>query len=260
MKPRYEIHSLSMSDVVEPPVAEPVGAAAQLDQQDLSARALFSATELPTPARLDVEFGRSLPQDKFDEYQQRYREAFADQVRQIAKDLNRSLAQQPSQDITSAFANLTLQNGAHPRDAWNTPLHIERTGWNQGSNHYFVVRSAGPDRQFDTSDDLTVYVQVTYYPGHFASVVTQPGQAGSLDLRIEHDRGPFNGLAEVAGSVSDPTGAFVAGSTITLRLLSTQGPRPAPADAAGQFSLPGLPAGRHQFRARPPFFQRVARH
>jgi len=61
MKPRYEIHSLSMADVVEPPVPQPIGAAAQQDQQNLAARALFSATELAAPARLDVEFGRSLP-------------------------------------------------------------------------------------------------------------------------------------------------------------------------------------------------------
>jgi uncharacterized protein YfaS (alpha-2-macroglobulin family) len=259
MKPRYEIHSLSMSDVVEPPVAEPAGAAAQQDRQNLAARALFSATELAAPARLDVEFGRSLPQDKFDEYQQRYREAFTDQIRRLAEDLNRSLAQQPNQDLTSAFANLTQQNGTHPRDAWNTPLRIERTNWNQGSNRTFVVRSAGPDRQFDTSDDLTVYVQVTDYPGRSASVVTQPGHRGSLDLRIEHDRGPFNGLAEVAGSVSDPTGAVVAGSTITLRLLSTQNTRTARADAAGQFSLPGLPAGRYEVRISSPGFELLTR-
>jgi hypothetical protein len=259
MKPRYEIHSLSMSDVVEPPVAEPAGAAAQQDRQNLAARALFSATELAAPARLDVEFGRSLPQDKFDEYQQRYREAFTDQIRRLAEDLNRSLAQQPNQDLTSAFANLTQQNGTHPRDAWNTPLRIERTNWNQGSNRTFVVRSAGPDRQFDTSDDLTVYVQVTDYPGRSASVVTQPGHRGSLDLRIEHDRGPFNGLAEVAGSVSDPTGAVVAGSTITLRLLSTQNTRTARANAAGQFSLPGLPAGRYEVRISSPGFELLTR-
>src|ERR1035441_2720807 len=84
MKPRYEIHSLSMSDVVGPPVAEPVGAAAQLDRQNLAARALFSATEMAAPARLDVEFGRSLPQDKFDEYQLRYRDAITGKVPALA--------------------------------------------------------------------------------------------------------------------------------------------------------------------------------
>src|SRR6202041_3182679 len=62
MKPRYEIHSLSMSSVIDcddSPAAQ--------EQQNLAARALFSATEMATPARLDVEFGRSLPEEKFGE-------------------------------------------------------------------------------------------------------------------------------------------------------------------------------------------------
>ncbi len=84
MKPRYEIHSLSMSDVVEPDES-------RNDQHDLAARALFSATEIARPTRLDTEFGRSLPQDKFGEYQQRYRDAFIDQIRQIAAKLNVNL-------------------------------------------------------------------------------------------------------------------------------------------------------------------------
>ncbi len=40
MKPRYEIHSLGMPDVVEPVPA------AQAEQRDRAARALFSATEM----------------------------------------------------------------------------------------------------------------------------------------------------------------------------------------------------------------------
>ncbi len=61
MKPRYEIHSLSMSDVVEP-----AGGSGhdEEEQHNLAARALFSATEMTNPAKLDTEFGRSLPQDK----------------------------------------------------------------------------------------------------------------------------------------------------------------------------------------------------
>ena len=129
----------------------------------------------------------------------------------------------------------------------------------QGNSRFFLVRSAGPDRQFDTPTTSSVYVQVTDYPDRSASVVPQPGQRGSLDLRIEHDRGPFNGLAEVAGTVSDPTGAVVPGATITLRLLSTQDTRTARANAAGQFSLPGLPAGRYQVRISSPGFELLTR-
>ena len=78
MKPRYEIHSLSMNDMVQPAMDS------QAEQQNLGARALFSATEIANVARVDVEFGRALPQDKFEEYQQRYRDAFENQVSQLA--------------------------------------------------------------------------------------------------------------------------------------------------------------------------------
>ena len=39
-----------------------------------------------------------------------------------------------------------------------------------------------------------------------------------IDVQIEHDRGPFNGLAEIAGRVLDITGGRVAtGATVTVR-------------------------------------------
>jgi hypothetical protein len=56
MKPRYEIHSLSMIDAVEEQVA------AQNGPNQLAVQALFSATQIAHPAKLDVAFGRNLPQ------------------------------------------------------------------------------------------------------------------------------------------------------------------------------------------------------
>ncbi len=250
MKPRYEIHSLSMSDVV----TEPVGAAAQEDQQNLAARALFSATEMANPSRLDVEFGRSLPQDKFAEYQQRYREAFSNRVSKITKAHARI-----SETSTENGAMITLADGTRPRDAWDTPLRIEPTNFSQGNSRFFLVRSAGPDHQFYTPDDLVTYIRVTFDRNPSAGIVGQPGQGGSFDLHIEHDRGPFNGLGEVTGTVSDPSGAIVPGATIALRLLSTQDARIARANAAGQFSLAGLPGGRYEVRISSPGFETLTR-
>jgi len=97
MNPATRIHSLSIPSVIEPADA-PHG-----DQQDLDARALFSATEMVAPAKLDTEFGRILPQDKYFEYQQRYRAAFLDQVRELAAKL--------SEDLRKGSASLTF----HPR-------------------------------------------------------------------------------------------------------------------------------------------------
>ena len=250
MKPRYEIHSLSMSDVVEP-VDE-----SHNDQHDRAARALFSATEMANPTKLDTEFGRSLPQDKFATYQQRYREAFIDQIRQLAAKLNVDLNKNSAgEDVPNAFANLRLDNGSRPRDAWNTPFRIEAIGWNPGRDGFYRVRSAGPDRQFNDRDDLTCYIEE-----RSGSVVSQPGQiAGSLDLKIEHDRGPFNGSAEVTGTVTDQTGATIPGATITLHQISTRGTRSTRSNAAGQFDLASLPAGRYQIEISMPGFQALSR-
>jgi A-macroglobulin TED domain/Alpha-2-macroglobulin family/Carboxypeptidase regulatory-like domain/A-macroglobulin receptor binding domain/MG2 domain/Alpha-2-macroglobulin bait region domain len=249
MKPRYEIHSLSMSDAIEP-------VESRNDQHDLAARALFSATEIANPTKLDTEFGRSLPQDKFADYQQRYREAFIDQVRQLAEKLTATLSKNSSnEDITKAFTNLTLGNGAHPHDAWNTPFRIEQTGWSRGRDNFYRVRSAGPDGRFNSPDDLTVYLEQ-----RTGSVVSEPGSSsGTLDLKIEHDRGPVNTNAEVTGTVLDPTGATIPNATITLRLISSANTRTARSNATGQFSLAGLPAGRYRAEIASPGFHNISR-
>ena len=116
MQPRYEIHSLSMESVVEPVDSS--------QQQDLAARALFAATEMAHPAKLDTEFGRSLPQERYAEYEQRYRDAFIDQARELAATLTRRLEKQ--NDIMKAFADITAENDARSQDAWGIPLRIER--------------------------------------------------------------------------------------------------------------------------------------
>jgi len=229
MKPRYEIHSLSMSDVVEPQSPSPPALLHSRTGKPCRARALLR-TELAAPARLDVEFGRSLPQDKFDEYQQRY--AKPSPIRSAGSPKTSTGVWHNSLTRTSPAPLQTSRSRTEPTPA--TPGILR-----YASNAPTGTRAATAPSSFavpartasSTLDDLTVYVQVTDYPGRSASVVTQPGHRGSLDLRIEHDRGPFNGLAEVAGSVSDPTGAVVAGSTIPSacsRLRTPAPPAPTP--------------------------------
>ena len=96
------------------------------------------------------------------------------------------------------------------------PFRIEPVGWSQGRDRYYLVRSAGADRRFNSGDDLTIYIDA-----RSGNVVSQPGQSGgSVDLKIEHDRGPVNGNAEVTGTVTDATGAIVPGATISLHQIS----------------------------------------
>jgi uncharacterized protein YfaS (alpha-2-macroglobulin family) len=219
-----------MSDVVDSEDAP--------ESPNLAARALFSATEMANPAKVDIEFGRSLPQDKFQEYQERYRVAFENQVRELALKLDNLVPDRHSGgDIERAFAK--LQNGTTPRDAWNTPLGIEYRYWYRG-RHVYQMRSAGPDHIFNNADDLTWFVEE-----HPESAVRENGR-GLAGLRIEHDRGPNNGLAEIDGTVEDQTGAIVPGARVTLRELSKGDMRDTRSDANGQFVFAALPAGNYE--------------
>jgi len=230
MKPRYEIHSLSMDDAVDSKDAT--------GSQNLAARALFSATEMTNAAKIDIEFGRSLPQDKFEDYQQRYRAAFDAQVRRIAAKMSKKMGDKPSgADIVKAFA--AVEDGGAPRDSWGTPMSIEPTGWMGTGRSVYLVRSAGADRRIDSADDLADYIEV-----RTGSVVQKAGQGGTFALHIEHDRGPANELAEVTGTAEDQTGAVIPGATITLR-RSTGETRTTRSNAAGQFTFAGLPADRY---------------
>src|SRR5262249_32615504 len=149
MKPRYEIHSIGMPEVVEP-VAQ-----ARADQRDRAARALFAATEMVPRNRFETEFGRTVPQTKLWEYRQKYQDAFVTQVRGFAKN-------------TSALAK---RGAIGLRAAWGSEMRVEQPQWLGKTQHW--VRSAGPDKRFDTGDDLLAYVQA-----RTGRIVHDPAPAG----------------------------------------------------------------------------------
>ena len=217
LKPRYEIHSIGMSDVVEP-VEQPRAA-----QRDRAARALFAATEVVNPNKFETEAGRALPRDKYSAYWTRYRTRFLAQLHQISAQ---DLAKTGSMEF---------------RDAWDTKLRVDDVPWDPRHTHY-LLRSAGPDKRFDTGDDLAAYLEV-----RSRKIMDHP-ELKSFDLNIEHDHGPFNGLAEIAGSVMDQTGAVIPGAMAEVREISTGKIRRASTNATGQFDLAGLPTGDYEIQ------------
>jgi hypothetical protein len=247
MKPRYEIHSLSLPSAIEP-VEGRRGDPESGDRQDRAARALFSATEMAAPAKLDTEFGRSLPQEKYYEYQQRYRSVFNDQVRDLAAQLSQEIRKHQAAQDGAALDIPAMVNAARPRDSWNTPLRVEPAPWGRVSGVY-LVHSAGPDGAFNTRDDLVAYIEA-----RSGRLVGQQGSRGTLDIHVEHNRGPMNQRAEVSGTVVDASGAVVAGATIILRPLSTAIGRITHAGADGQFALAALPPGRYRVEISSPGF------
>jgi uncharacterized protein YfaS (alpha-2-macroglobulin family) len=236
MKPRYEIHSLSLPQIVEPMES------AQIEQRNRAARALFAATDIVSRNKFETEVGRDVPRTKEAEYARRYQAQFLAQTQRLAERLTRASEQDSeSGDLTRVFAKMKRAGGPDLRDAWGTDLRIERVPWSQ-DNRYYLVRSAGPDQRFGTGDDMTLYIQ-----SYSRNVLNQP-EAGDIRLNIEHERGPFNGLAAIVGTVTDQTGAKVPGATVEVHDASAgKGAiakiRTAKSDAHGDFYLSGVPAG-----------------
>jgi uncharacterized protein YfaS (alpha-2-macroglobulin family) len=216
LKPRYEIHSVGMPDVVA--------------GRDLAARALFAATEMVRTNRFETEAGRSAPMGKYGEYRQRYDRQFLALLRRMSPaDLHKPT-----------------------RDAWDNTMRVERSSWNMPQA--YTVQSAGPDKRFGTNDDLFTVVQIQN-----KLIVSPPvlGQ-GSIDVEVEHDRGPFNGFAEIVGHVVDATAAAVPEADITITGAIAQ-KRTAKSSADGRFTMSGLPPGRYQIEVSAPGFRLVRR-
>src|SRR5262249_16944181 len=154
MKPRYEIHSIGMSDIVEPVEK------AQVEQRDRAARALFSATEMVSANKFETEFGRVVPQAKYAEYSQRYHARFVAQAQKLAASISRAYANNPSEnDVKKIASRVIASGGAEVRDAWGTNVNIEPVNWT-AQNQFLLVRSAGPDKQLYTGDDQWAYLEV----------------------------------------------------------------------------------------------------
>jgi hypothetical protein len=234
MKPRYEIHSIGMSEIVEP-VEE-----SKVEQRNRAARALFSATEMVSPNKFETEFGRTVPMTKYQEYAGRYQAKFLAQVRQVAEDLGVAVRENSEKgDLTKVFARISTSRNPDFLDAWGTELRVEPVTWYRDKTHY-MVRSAGADHRFDSADDMAAYIEV-----RTGNIVGHPN-SGTIDLNIEHDRGPFNAFAEIVGTVTDPSGAVVPGASVNAREVSTGKTRTISANASGQFDLAGLAAGKYE--------------
>lgn len=245
MKPRYEIHSIGMPEIVEP--AE----RSQVEQHDRGARALFSATEIVTPNKFETKIGGDVPMTKYVEYMARYQARFQEQAFQLAADLDRAYMKNPDEgDPTHLYAKLAEVRGAKFRDAWGTSLTLEPVPWDS-TKQYYVLRSAGPDRIWNSGDDLQAYLWLEHKKSE------ERPQPGGIELNIEHNRGPFNGLAEIVGTVTDSTGAVMAAAKVELRDISTGGTRTTRTDATGQFSLSGLPAGEYEVKVAAAGFKTV---
>ena len=238
MKPRFEIHSIGMPEIVEP-------LARNIQKRDLAARALFAATELVSNNRFEIEVGRTVPQTKYGVYAAQYRNRFESQLRNLAESASRVYADhRSSEELPRVIEKL---DAAERRDSWGTELQIEPVV----RSSYYMVRSAGPDKRLGTPDDQVAYLQV-----HAESVYPPPqAQGAGIKVNVEHDWGPFTETAQIAGTVYDPAGAGIARARVDARSVTKGTVYSTTANAAGAFALSGLPAGQYEVRITGPGFK-----
>jgi uncharacterized protein YfaS (alpha-2-macroglobulin family) len=243
MKPRYEIHSVSLPEAISSE------ATAESSRRDRAARALFSATELVRTNSPSFEFGRDVPQNKYGEYAARYQSRFRVQVDQVA-GIQSHTSDGNSEACDQAILTARLQK-ANLLDAWGNPIRVDdRT---PGTRN-FAVRSAGPDGQFHTGDDL-----VQYREDRYCVEPNSWGSGGTVNLRFEHDGGMVIGTAEITGIVRDASGAAIPRAAIRLLETATGKVHKLTSDAEGRFRLAALQAGRFEIQASAPGFRTAAR-
>jgi hypothetical protein len=236
MKPRYEIHSIGMPQIVETAQREKAETT-----HDRAARALFSATELVSANKFETEFGRTVPQTKYVEYAQRYQARFFAQAEKLAENISRAYGKDGETDVPKIVNRMTTAGQPEIRDAWNTNLRVEPVPWD-GQKSQYLVHSAGPDKQFNTTDDMSAYLEVQR-----RKIVGHPSAGpNKIEIEMEHDRGPFVAGADVVGTVVDQWGGALAGATVRVHEVSGRRVRLTRVREDGQFHIGGLPPGEYQ--------------
>ena len=245
MKPRYEIHSIGMP--------ESVTSASNGGSRDRAARALFAATELVNANRFQTEFGNAVPRTKYPEYALRYQARFRNQVEQLAEAFSRAnAASGGGRDINQIASRMAADGALEMRDAWGTQLSVRpASSWGQRGGLYQIV-SAGPDKRFYGSDDLVSRLLILAVP---ENDLRSPSAVG---VRVEHDRGPVNGLAAVEGTAVDSSGAAIPGAQVTAHDVSTGGVRSTMTGPEGRFDFSALPPGDYEVAIRATGFKTLS--
>lgn len=247
MKPRYEIHSVGLPEIVEP-VSDDKEA-----ERDRAARALFSATEIVRQNKFEAETGRQIPQTKYYDYLSRYQAQFQENAKKIAADLRDALASDAHENnLEKAFKKLADSNKPEFRDAWGTKLKVERAGWDQNKTLY-LIHGAGIDKTFGTGDD-----QSTYLYFRRSKVVTTAAEGDTrLHVNIAHNRGPNNDRAEISGTAIDPSGAVIPDAVIEITNMATKSAKIAHTNQQGEFHVTGLPPAIYKVVVSSPGFRQA---
>ena len=237
LKPRYEIHSVSIADAVTS--VDP----AEFKRRDRAAQALFAAAQSVATESTPAEFGGTVPQDKYPQFASRYLVRLRAQIDRLASVKTESNPNTCEQTLLGADLRK-----ANIRDAWGNELRVDG---NWSGTRTFVVRSAGPDGQFYTADDL-----LQNRDEHRCTVPTFPSNGGLVDVRIA----PSADLeATVAGTVSDPSGAVIPRAWIRLIERVSGKVHSLASNLDGGFAITKLAPGSFEIQVSSPGFSTAAR-
>ena len=235
-----------MPDVVEPVAAGEGGAARS------AARALFAATEMVSSNKFETEFGRTRAAGEvWRSTTERYQARSMRRLEQVAANLTRAYQE-------NRGAGRSGEAGGEGRRCATPGVRRLHDSARLGPKRtVYCVRSAGPDRQFDTrrrSGDVSAGANDAR-PRAADSAVSR------WTVRSNTIAGRSTGARRLTGTVMDATGAAVAGATVTLREASPAATtRTATPNADGQFTLAGLPAGDYEVRVSAPGFKTAAQN
>jgi hypothetical protein len=216
LKPRYEIHSVGAEDLVT-----------RADQR--GAQALFAAAETVRKNSFVAETGRGVPMNRQFEYRNRYGARLAVRIREMGPAIRKQWV-----DSRGDLSRMTIL------DAWNRPLRFQQISWSTDRSLYQLT-SDGGDGQRYTMDDLSLMVDMrTQRP--------DPSTLdGTMQASVEHDKGPSNGRASLAGTIKDTGGLTVEGATLNFRLLPGGTRRAVKSNSYGQFHVGALEPGEYEF-------------
>jgi hypothetical protein len=242
MKPRFEIHSIGLPEVISTTERGGFG------RQDRAARALFSALETGKGSPW-LKFGGDEQRRKQAEYRGRYQARLHARTAKLAEALQRAEGESGfGCSQVGMDARLSGTDLADPlTDPWGNKVRVSFQARNSGMNE---VRSAGPDGQFGTADDLTDQVPDPW---------CRQGSGYTNTVRIRMERSADAGLTEVSGTVADMTGAFVPSAFIRIVEAAGGRVRALRTDVGGRFGFTSLRAGRYRIEVTSPGFRAVGR-
>ena len=153
-------------------------------------------------------------------------------------------------DLSKVFAQMKDRGAPDVRDQWGTELHLEPSPFSSGEKiirAYYVLRSAGPDRQFGTKDDLGIYIEAR------TGNLSEFGPLGdTIALKVVSDHGPSNGLAEIVGSIDEDRPGFLKSAIVEAVEARTGKSHRTETSAEQRFSLTSLPPGEYKIRVSSP--------